>query len=1281
MNYKINSLYNKVYKNFITGVYGNPKIPEKSDIMSKIAEFTSTEYYPITKFNRMDNIDISNISNTFENIIDDLDILFDSVESESRTILNQLTNSLKEYRGSKRELRRVNTRAEDILNGKMGEEYLEYNFSESFDDSENVNLKKSDPLDVEAGEFSITSNKANVLTLQHYYNQKIDFNVIENYSNILEYGYVGNSDAASMLDPDDPRYITYKFKTSSPTRLKVAFSLALTPDARPVEINSVSMIVDSSITKGFVRIMHKIGYRWEDVKGVGIQQIKGDRITFQFDNISTTYLKFEFIKDYPDVTDSNEYLYSIHSIAIYKAQSQRKATLYSKPIAVTDYNNETKIINNIKATGLFEIPDDTSIELYVAQDKTISGKFLDSAGSEVFPESPNIAEFDPTKSGTVYLSDIRSLDDTISGIDEYKGIDYDWKRLGYGKNQANIPRVIEFNNVKDSQIIDNSLFVVDDLYTFGDEDYISGKYLDNWWYDDFSEEQTWYKSTFYDNMDIVDYSGSSCLTSVGDEETFIENVSGAFDFILNGWLGSSTLGIYFSGGYFIAESGRVAATMNPGPSSTSSGYYVTLNSGDYLSLRVLRGYKLVNGTPTSTGVLSSGVHFYYDINSGSWTELNFSGHYNDPYYLALRSTHSYADSMSIQADYSGIVDSGYYGYPFNYTIPSLSRTLKFGNYNSIINGWWRPASFIVTPTGLNTEYLVTSGNELQSPYDTIIPDFHFKGNNFYKIYRFGRTEDIIDSSIRLYSYQERPVSNFNDYYPHNFVWKYKYSNTIKTGTEQKASMNDSYKIDLPTLKDNEEFTSDPIVNIKIHNTNDFLFKDAGDFEYIFDANGIPSQLDLTGLFTNRPNLSTNYLYFDFTYKYLIKNEYESTWTGYAIVYPGTDGRTIRISNDEIIVDIGAAWENTHKKLIKKILIENLDSDYSQELTNSDIYNIDFDKDFEAPKNKNRHYKITLFTASDITSGNSAKIRYSNGEVKTFIPFEGINESTINVSTGIKVVNSLIPMTIVDLGTLIYDTPEGNDRRVALIEDIENTKYLVVREPSKDIIPGYNFSDVSRSYSIDGDFLIKNIGHYIRQGFLNSSGIYYTTGSSGINPGLVYISYTDIDTTWNNGTCLDSFPNEVSGTFYPFHSTYLFPINIEENLNTVNVSDNGFNGVLTSGDYDPRAPQNSSRVGSAEWELWLSGMADDGYFTSDWTKWQSSYQCDSSPDNITPNKGHLFYNTAENLPAFYSISYKTAENSDGSTNRFLYKLELTSDAKTNKIPKVKSIRFIINSEVN
>lgn len=1131
MNYKIENLYNIIYAAFIRGEYsGGPKIPSKNEVLSKIEELTTLNYEPITKNDKMEDIDINKIRESFSNIVDDINILFQSIESESNDILGQLTNSLKEHNGTKRELRLIKTSAEDIAAGKLGEEFLKYNYTESFNDSTNINLKKSDPINFDAGIFTINRDNDNILSMRHYYGSKLDFTISENYSQILDYGFIGNSDAGIIFDQTEEQ-LSYKITTSSPTSLKVSFVLQLLPDASETNINAVTLDVDSDIAKGYIRLYYKNSYEWKDVPTNSIQEIKNNKIIFNFPPTNCSYIKIEFIKDSPDSFNTNSYFININNITISNGISKRTAVLYSKPITVIPYDKETSIISTISVSGDYDLPNNCVMNVYVTPDIKISGGFLNEYGEVVNYDSPKVYEFDNTYSGSVFLSEIWAADSSISGILAYKGIDFNWQQIKLSDSTGEqTPELISFSNTVKNNKIDNSLFNSDNIVVFGDRTY-SGVYTLSGWVN--TDNPNW-----------------DTLESYVDSEVYVSGIDIATD-----------LGIAWNN---IEDS---SGNLHP-------------------------------------DILSDNRY------SGQW--IGYS------------------------------VDAGY---PFNYS--NGEYYLKFNDYIDSVNGWWREYSEIIHPSGIDSNF---SGNNgfLDDKYVSFGPDFYFNNIPFYKIYKFGYTTKLVDQSLRLYTYQERPVSSYNDYYPTTFVWKYKNEWIDQIGSVFNVFdpnyptgwINYILPVSSATLKINEEYILNAITDLKIHNTNSIL--DSNEYQVLYDGVNITG-IYLAGL-ESRTGLSTQGITFDYNYKYKVKNEYLSTWTGYAIVLPGTSDPYILIPNTKLL--------DKNINLIQKIVIEDLSNGETYEAQeDGGVFTITFNnQDIKIES----QYKITIFCASDNNTGFCAE---------NWIPFENVNIGTITVSQSIKLVSKIDPIKLVSLDTLIYDTTLYNNNRAALYVE-NNEKYLVVKAPSKDLIPGYYFDSINKKYNLSVDRMIENKGHWIRKyskrdtdGLINS--YYYTTGSK--NNNIIYKKdFITTDNTWNDGATLADFPNYTGIIEYPHHTTFGYPINISPE-NTQDI-------ILYPNDTDPRAPISSNIVGSDDWLNWISAVENRSYVQSGRLL-------------ITDkNRGYLFYPTAENLPSYYSISYRLVNNINDN-NRFLYKVELNSDDSGSLVPKLRSIRFIINEDID
>lgn len=1140
MDYKITALKDQIYKNFVLGIYGIPKVPSSTEVMQKIQEITTVDYSPLASRDRLSDFDYSKVKDKFSNIIDDINVLFSSVEAESKDVLDQLTNSLKEYNGVNRELRRINSRTNDIIEGKLGEEYLNYNFSESFDDLEAINTLRSSQVNTDAGTFTIKDDSGKVLSFNHYIGKKLQFNVTENYSKVIEYGFVGNQDAASILTKSNPKQLLFRVKTVNPTRLTIAVPIQLTPNGEHEEINSVAIALDSGVTKGYVRLYYQKDYKWIDVPVGGVKEVKGDSITFNFPTVRATHIKLEFIKSGPDILETNEFYVSLNALVVGKATFKRNATLYSNPIDVESYSDEVLAINNISFSMDADIPDECEVRVYVAPDVELTGSFVNSANISVPANSVEAVDFDPFATGSlIYLSDVWSRGATMSGLAPYRSMEFDWQEVRPKDSYGDvIPEAVGFGNTSKKPLIENSIFSANQ-YLFGD----------------------------------LGYGGTPVPIS--------------------GWCN----------------------TDNPAWDL-------------YLSGAVESGW-LVSGVELAT---PHGI---------DWEDI-------------MDSQGNIASVILEDPLYSGQWLGYGYGYPWGY----ISH---FGDYSEAsgaiaVNGWWRPYIDAVTPTGINQAYINSIGNQ----FDSVSPDFYFNGIRFFRIYRYGFSDQVIDSSIRLYVYQERPVGSEYDIYPHSFIWNYKSSwsteaRTIINQTDSDNATADTfsgYTLTLPGLESSEEYIGPGVTQVKQHGAN-FILNYASDYTVIY-SNGSPIAVSLTPMVDSFPYLRPEGMSFDITYNYRIKNLYSSSWVGFALVSPGVHGEVI-VKNPKV--------RYKEYDVVGSISVEDLDRGGVTIIEKSEGFlKIDFDA---SDSTTNRHFKIIITCASDEGTGFSAQ--YGGG--RHWVPNE--KRGNIIIPAGIRLVPRLESIKVVDLSTLVYDTPSTNDRRCAIITESNTDKYLVVKVPSKDAFPGYLFNRTTNTYILHPEVFIENKGHFVRRAALSPTGyFYYTTGSSGT---AIYDQWWYSDTTWNDGQTLGEYPNTEVDVRYPVHSTHSYPLNLEDS-SSVLWTDNVF-----SGGYDLRAPcMESGRVGSLEWSGWI----ENSEYASDLSFYNSQISRGYTPsiapfeDSIT-NKGNLFYNTAENLPAYYSISYRTLSRTATLADRFLYKIELSSNGSRNLVPSVKHIKFHIN----
>jgi len=1082
MSTKTDILYDQIFSKYITGEYGDPIIPSDSAIYTIIDSLNIDDSKPLMDLNGFNTFTFDKMNKIFTTMIDDLDLLYHAINTQSLNINNQLTNSLLEYRGVKQSLNIIKQDAIDINSGKTDLDNIRYVYTEAFNNCDNININSSTidtntmypVIDINAGAMYIPDDSKSLIDFNHYYGKRLNF-LPSNYNgNILETKFIGNSDVASILDVNNDDRLIYQLITSDPTAIHISFILQLDSNNLEMDINSIVLNVDSKLTHGYIRIEYKVSTGWSSLPDIPTKSIDSDNIILSFNNIMTSHIKLTFIKEVPDVDDANIYYISINNLSVFKSYNSKSSILISNSTQIKPYSIEKLIIGTIAAELDGYLPEDCYANVYVANEKLVPAFFVNKLGQYVSPESLNkykLIKADDSIPTDKYisLSDIIA-NPNISGVSDFNHLVYDWKILKSFKSDNMKPEMIDFIDLHNKNKYDNSISNILN-YKFGDEYY---------------------------------------------------------RMILNGTYPQSDYP------------------------------YGTLQSGVFMS-------GIVDDTNTS------------------WIPLM-------------------QDLVNINPMLSGVdYGSDIQGFPFNWYNNSTYKTLFFNDYINLIPGWYRTNSDLVTSSGI----VDSLGNKDVSTIQNIedpFPDFYINGLKFYKIYRFKENSNIVTSNISLYNYQTKPINGTdNDYYPHNLVWKYNDSKIPIRNTQ----------IDYPIDIYNQP-SSSGIITLNIPNGGEYIKGSIRDVHYdehhlYFTKNQdyIINETDIDSITIDFKKLGNNDIIADdpttkikFNYAYNQFDKYASYWKGFIIV---DEPSKIIIKQSYVITP------TSEEKVVNKYKIYNIKTqEYITKNDNEAYLNYYKLNDNEKTIELNRGiYEIIIHCLTDVNGAHPANWWSPN------------SSEFIQVIGNAKLVANVNPLKNVSLETLLYTSTYENDSRCSVITDVDGLQYVIVKAPSKNIIPGYYFDNTYNSYIKQSDQMIKNIGHYHRS-YLTESGINsFITGSN--NDSIVSGYYFDdtayiIDESWNLGKPYpQDFINTNSG-LYPEHSTFGEKINID-------------------------------------------------------------YDYDSSNNN----KGHLFYNTAENLPSFYTITYGIVDKSDISLDKFLYKIELISEHDY-LTPYVNNIKFTINTNL-
>lgn len=1106
MSTKNTLLTEQLFQKFTTGEFGTPKIPSIQNIQELIKQISNSDIEPLLQPNNFTELNYKNLVVQMSSLVNDLDLLYNAIDKQSANILDQLTNSLREYRGAKLTLNNINIEANDILNGKSAVDNIRYVFTEDFSSTKNINpyassmdnkgtADKSDDIpviDINASQMYIPSNFANTLDLSHYYGKKMNIITSDYKGTIIESDFVGETDAAVILDYNNDKTLEYYVKLSDPSALKFSFVIQLNANGKKENINGVGISVDSKKTKGFIRVEYKTNAGWVPVPGVETKQITDDTIKLFFEeSVSTDYLKFSILKEKPDFITDLKYYLTINDIAIVNSSNTRTSKVISKSIKIKPYSDENPVIGTIASEIKGILPNNCYANVYVAQDKIIPAYYVNKYNEYVEPQSNNKVALVPAniytpKSQYVLLSDIIGQTN-ISGVAAYNNINYDWQLIKSFDNNNLKPEIISFYNINKKDPYDNTISNARKL-VFGDDYYVVGL------------------SGTYPAQD---------------------QPSG-----LNPW--------FMSG---------VVNETNPN----------------------------------------------WDPGLGSFPAMS--------------------DVVDIE---QFIYESNYAtpsGYPFNYYNIDNGRTIRFNDFSELLPGWYRPSSDIVTPRGIVNgdgqidELLV---NSVDNPY----PEFYINGIKFYKIYRFEKNSEIIDSDISLYMYQTKPVngvatSGVYDYYPHNMIWNYKDKYIEKTSTvisypvDESGYLSGSGIVTI-TLNSGEYYIQNSVQDVLYYNEN-LLLTNGINYNVINDGpNG--DELNASGIIkVDFSKLADDPIYLGdnkaiaINYSYNIVNNYLSSWNGYIIV----DEDNCQITLNQV--------KYNGKNIVDKYKIINIETNEVITKNNTaDNLNYNFLTDSKTITLNRGMYEFVVYCLTDDNGSFPANWWSPN------------SSDFIQVIGNARIVPEVKPLRVVSLETLLFSTTYENDYRCSVITDVDELRYVVIKEPSKNSLLGYYFHNTNRAYIKHEDHLDKNLGHYHRK-YISPSGILnidkYITGSTFENNTYQIVSgyYYDLnsyitDYQWNKGKVFpQSFVN-TNKVLYPQHTTFGSPINVDDDFNT----------------------------------------------------------------NVI-NSGHLFYNTAENLPSFYTITYGQINSTDSSLSNFLYKIELTSESD-NLSPVLDYVKFTINTNL-
>ena len=479
-------LFDKIKRDYLTGkITGVAHIPSDQEVQrsidSALASASNGIMGSLTTISRKSVSNPLTYNTNFETVGDNLKYILGEIYNNLNETIDIINNSTLEKNQILRELKMANIDFSDIETGSLHADGLKYLISDHFYDTEKVDLSRTTAmLNLNAGLISLDPVKSAYLSFPHYRNQTvINFTVTEGFSKVLKQEQVPFTSFGAIFSDDDTDHWEYKITTSAPTQLEGHFILKLSEIGDSVDINDISFRFassksgssDADMIAVYYMGMDKTDRNWRLVSN-GKQEIKGEELQIKFPTINTTHLKVVWTKFYPDDNVKMEYNFGLIALKVGHVTSVYESVLVTKALEIQPYQNENPTIYAVELNAQKSIQEGSNIHFYVGVDEPVSGKIVDTSNNIVDITSESASSFVANGSGEDYYSYASQLRDAqhISGTFTYKNWDPKWQEISTVDTQITATPNQLFFNVSD---IDHA--VLDLYYTapilWGDSSY------------------------------------------------------------------------------------------------------------------------------------------------------------------------------------------------------------------------------------------------------------------------------------------------------------------------------------------------------------------------------------------------------------------------------------------------------------------------------------------------------------------------------------------------------------------------------------------------------------------------------------------------------------------------------------------------------------------------------------------------------------------------------------------------------------------------------------------
>lgn len=456
----------KVKRDFLVGkITGDPIIPTDAQVDNEVERIVQESRNGIIgKMNAVRRRAVSDpdqYGDNFRTIKDNVEYVMGEVSDEVNNVIDQINNSTVEKNNAIRTLRNARGAFQEVETGRLTDDGLSYTISDSFVDLSKIDMERSTAeVNPSAGTVALSHHNAKQLQFPHYRSQTgVVLTLTEGQSFVLSQQQIPGTTFGGIFDSDDTERWEYVITTTEPTKVQGYITLKLSEVGDTIDVNEVNIKLAANQNTDGVGLLwleffnaKKDDLQWHKIPGA-ISEMTSQEINFRFKIPATTHIRLYFSKDWPDDMATNEYYFGISELVVRRSETVYESVLVSKSLEIEPYRREAVSVFSAMVSADQKVVPGTKIRYYVGIDEPISGKIVDSAGNKVDIDSPDAYEIVPNGTDAfndpenyyVYASQLRDRI-WISGSLPYKNWQPRWQEVSpINSRTAGVPSVRFFN--------------------------------------------------------------------------------------------------------------------------------------------------------------------------------------------------------------------------------------------------------------------------------------------------------------------------------------------------------------------------------------------------------------------------------------------------------------------------------------------------------------------------------------------------------------------------------------------------------------------------------------------------------------------------------------------------------------------------------------------------------------------------------------------------------------------------------------------------------------------